>query len=160
MTTPTVEVIGVAQEAAHALRDIYLRCHGNDLPRHIVDEARNPDSPLHSYFTWDDAEAAEAHRLTQATSLIRRVKVRVIQAPETEPIVARVYIAAKDTDPLTSHPSGRYVHVDEITGDRNAIENVLYSINRDIASLRRKYRSHSEFLRDALAEFLDELDNN
>lgn len=48
-------------------------------PADVVDAARNPNSSMHSQFEWDDGEAAEAYRLQQARSLIRRVKVEVIR---------------------------------------------------------------------------------
>lgn len=41
----------------------------------VVDAARHPDHPLHSFFTWDDTQAAEQWRLLQARGLIRKVRV-------------------------------------------------------------------------------------
>ena len=46
-------------------------------PSDIVNAAREKDSPLHPYFTWDDTEAAELYRRTQACELIRRVKIEI-----------------------------------------------------------------------------------
>jgi hypothetical protein len=43
----------------------------------VVEAARDPNSPLHSAFTWDDAEAAEQYRLAQARVLLRRVRVEI-----------------------------------------------------------------------------------
>ena len=43
----------------------------------VVDAARDPASPLHAYFEWDDTEAARQHRLGQARQLIRRIKIEV-----------------------------------------------------------------------------------
>ena len=40
------------------------------LPQHVVREARNPRSVLHSRFEWDNTKAAEEHRLWQARQLI------------------------------------------------------------------------------------------
>lgn len=45
---------------------------------HVLDAARDPSSPLHPKFEWDDTVAAEAHRLEQARQLIahyRQVKI-------------------------------------------------------------------------------------
>lgn len=41
------------------------------LPEVVVNAARPPSSPLHSYFTWDDSAAAEKHRLWEARQLLR-----------------------------------------------------------------------------------------
>lgn len=46
-------------------------------PARVVDAARDKASVLHEYFEWDDAAAAESHRLDQARALIRSVRVEV-----------------------------------------------------------------------------------
>ena len=52
--------------------------HGGTLrPEDVGKAARAADHPLHSRFEWDNAKAAEAHRLDQARSLIRSVKVTI-----------------------------------------------------------------------------------
>lgn len=51
---------------------------GRLTPEQVVEDARAEDSPLHSHFTWDDAEAAQKYRLNEARALIRiRVEVRM-----------------------------------------------------------------------------------
>jgi hypothetical protein len=50
---------------------------GRLIPADLVEDARDPDSPLHAYFTWDDTEAAEKYRLHQARTIIRSVKCDV-----------------------------------------------------------------------------------
>ena len=42
-------------------------------PADVVEFARNPDTALHSRFTWDDDKAAAEYRLWQARELIRVV---------------------------------------------------------------------------------------
>lgn len=51
-------------------------------PVDVVNAARNPNSAMHSQFEWDDGEAAEAWRLQQARTLIRRVKVNVVRTDD------------------------------------------------------------------------------
>jgi hypothetical protein len=50
---------------------------GELTPNAVVDAARDIESPMHSWFQWDDAEAAHSYRLDQARALIRRVTVVV-----------------------------------------------------------------------------------
>jgi hypothetical protein len=50
---------------------------GRLLEEDVVADARNPASPLHPHFEWDNRAAAEAHRLQQARQLIRMVRVVV-----------------------------------------------------------------------------------
>jgi hypothetical protein len=60
--------------------------NGRITPEAVVAAARDPKSPLHKHFEWDDAAAAVEHRLNQARTLIRSVKVefridrRVVQS--------------------------------------------------------------------------------
>jgi hypothetical protein len=54
-----------------------LEKEGRLSPNDVVDEAANPDSPLHTYFEWDDTEGARKYRLLQARTLIRTIKVEV-----------------------------------------------------------------------------------
>src|SRR4029434_7353041 len=51
--------------------------HGHLHPATVVDDARDPTSPLHDFFEWDDSTAAQQYRLGQARQLIRRVKIQV-----------------------------------------------------------------------------------
>lgn len=54
-----------------------LEENGNLNPATVVDAARDPASPLHDFFEWDNNAAAEQYRLSQARLLIRRVKIQV-----------------------------------------------------------------------------------
>lgn len=47
------------------------------LPSDIVEDGKNPDSPLHSYFEWDNDVCGERYRLDQARTLIRSIRVEV-----------------------------------------------------------------------------------
>ncbi len=47
-------------------------------PKDIVEAAKDPDSPLHRYFTWDVLEAAEKHWLTEARKLVQAVSIRIV----------------------------------------------------------------------------------
>ena len=62
------------REALLALAELH---QGRVTPEIVVEAARDPASPLHSAFTWDDAQAAHEHRLAQARVLLRRVRVEI-----------------------------------------------------------------------------------
>ena len=47
--------------------------------KRILDDARPQDSPLHRFFEWDNAKAAEAYRLNQARQLARSITVTIIR---------------------------------------------------------------------------------
>jgi hypothetical protein len=69
----------VAAEVVDALEKLAIRCGGKLVPDDVVAEARNPRSPLHQHFEWDDSEAAEKWRKEQARSLIASVRVVFIE---------------------------------------------------------------------------------
>lgn len=50
---------------------------GTLTPDIVVQEAEREDSPLHHCFEWDNEKAGHAHRLEQARTLIRSIRVVV-----------------------------------------------------------------------------------
>jgi hypothetical protein len=62
-------------EVVEALRALSDARQGKLSPEDVVQAARDPDSPLHSQFDWNDDEAAAKWRLEQARTLIRSVRV-------------------------------------------------------------------------------------
>jgi len=63
----------------------------------VVEDARDPESPLHALFIWDDAKAAHEFRLVRAREIIRTVTV-TLRAPAgaTQQIVP-VYVRDPET---------------------------------------------------------------
>ncbi len=53
-----------------------LETHGKVEQQQIIERARDPQSPLHDIFEWDDTTAAIEHRLLQARQLIRVIVLR------------------------------------------------------------------------------------
>lgn len=71
---------------------------GELTPQDILDDARHDNSPLHSFFEWDDNAAAEHYRLQQARGLIRSVVA--VYVSDDKPAVrqkAYVHIAERGT---------------------------------------------------------------
>lgn len=89
----------VAGEEMERLRVL----HNGRLERNLVlESARNPESPLHTEFEWDDRKAAEAHRLDRAGYLIRSIEVIVTETPATKPIRAFVSVQRDEDRSYTS----------------------------------------------------------
>lgn len=63
---------------------------GRLTPEAVVEAAKDPDSPGHAYFDWDDGEAAHKWRISQARSIL---SVKVVR---------------KDSE--SSYKAPRYVH--------------------------------------------------
>lgn len=80
-----------ANDVAATLLEIE-RAYGQITPTDVVDAARDPASPLHGHFEWDDSAAAEEWRLAQARTLIASVRVKLHSVPERPPLRAFVAI--------------------------------------------------------------------
>lgn len=50
---------------------------GELTPANVVRVAANPSNPLHELLTWDDDKAAHAHRMHEASNLIRVYRTEV-----------------------------------------------------------------------------------
>jgi hypothetical protein len=119
-------------DIATELARIAAESDGQLIPARVVDAARDPASPLHDKFEWDDSKAAEAHRLNQARTLIRSVKmvVETNQRIITAPAFVR--------DPTHAARDGGYVHTLSLRSDEDlAREAVIAEFQRASAALKR-----------------------
>lgn len=124
-------MICVTTEQRAALLTL-AEAHGGRLtPEAVVEAASDPDSPLHSAFTWDDAEAAHQHRLDQARFLIRRVRVDVTVGNR----LIRLPVFVRDpAQPV--HQQG-YVHIARLKRDEDhARDAVLMALARAVRALQ------------------------
>ncbi len=62
-----------AKAVGEHLELLRQQCKGELTPEDVLADARHDNSPLHSFFEWNDGEAAEAYRLQQARGLIKAV---------------------------------------------------------------------------------------
>ena len=69
---------------------------GKLTPEQVVEAAKNPKSPLHDCFTWDNNAAAEKWRIEEARELIRSVRIEVTVEERTIRTVAYVRDPEKD----------------------------------------------------------------
>lgn len=98
-------------------------------PAVVVDEAEDPESPLHRYFEWDDTEAARAYRLVQARSLIARVRVNVKTAgPQLVNVVIRTGETARRG----------YVPIERAVTEPDLYEQIVADAYRGITMYRNR----------------------
>lgn len=134
-------------EVAEALFELE-RAFGQITPPDVVDAARDPKSPLHQHFEWDDSAAAEEWRLAQARTLIASVRVKLQSAPERPPLRAFVHISA----PLPHYESAKLA-----MSDPEKREMILRRALSELESFKRRYAEFSELAQifmqiDALPE--------
>jgi hypothetical protein len=85
--------------------------HGQLQPELVVEEARDPASPLHPYFLWDDEAAGHAWRVEQARQLIRSVRVEITVQRRTINAVQYVH------DQRVQTRESMYVNIEHVTED-------------------------------------------
>ena len=122
-------------------------------PRNVLDDARDPESPLHSHFEWDDSKAAEAHRMEQARTLIRSVRLVITNTESIYRTVAYV----RDPDKAAHDPG--YVSTMRLRSQPERAQSALIAeLERADNALARAYDvAHSLGLADQVQGLRDKL---
>lgn len=123
-----------APDVAEALFEIE-RAFGQITPVDVVEAARDPASPLHGHFEWQDTLAAEQWRLAQARTLIASVRVKLQSAPERPPLRAFVHIPV----PVPHYESAKLAMADD---DKRAM--ILRRALGELESFKKRYSELSE----------------
>lgn len=138
---------------AQELLALYER-DGAITPEAVLTEARDPASPLHHRFEWDDSAAAEAHRRSQAQNLIREVKIQVVTTPDLPPVFVRAFVHIPHDDTPTTdatitdtevEPAGAYYPYAVVASSQVLSRLALREMERRWRALRRSYENHAEF---------------
>lgn len=119
---------------------------GELTPQDVVADARNPNSPLHSFFEWNDGAAAEAYRLGQARGLIRAVVAVYVQ--DDKPAVRhRMFVHIPE--PSAPH----YREVGHAMSQARTRDLVLRQAWQELQAWRKRYRDLRE-----LSELFEAID--
>lgn len=87
-----------------------LEQQGRLTPDMVVEHARDPESPAHDWFEWDDSKAAHKHRLEQARELLAK---RVVIRSESYTVTVPRYLRDPDAAPgVQSYVSVRTVSIE------------------------------------------------
>lgn len=123
------------------------RCKGELTPEDVLDDARNPNSPLHSFFEWSDTEAARQYRLKQARGLIRAV-VAIYVSDDKPAVKQRAYVNIK----ARGEPQ-HYRELSHAMSQTKTREIVLNRALDELVSWRNRYRDLKAF-----ADLFDQID--
>lgn len=118
-------------------------------PHDVVEFAKNPETALHSRFTWDDTKAAQEFRVWQARQVIR-LYVNVIH--EDSPPM-RIFVSLEED--RASGGGYRYV-LDVLTDEQRRVQLVTQAL-KEFRFLRKKYESLKELAK--IYEAIDEAEN-
>lgn len=101
----------------------------------VVEYASDPNSAMHSWFTWDDTEAAEQWRLHEARMLIR-INVTSVEN-EDESLPMRVYVSMEDD--RYNRQGGGYRSMEEVLTDVQLRDSLLAQATREFDRWQAKY---------------------
>jgi hypothetical protein len=128
-----------AQDAGEELQRISEK-HGGATPQNIVDESREEGAVLHPEFEWCDEIAAEAHRRTQASTIVRAVVVIEPDMPKTRAFES-VSVNVLDDD---AKPEQKYYSREHVMSHAEARAELIGQAIKEAVSLRQRYRDLSE----------------
>jgi hypothetical protein len=144
----------MATSLREALTAIYTD-RGQLTPPIVVEEASNPQHPLHSRFEWDDAIAGPKYRERQAADMIRSVRVRFTSPNSQEEIDVRAFVSRREAGDMHA-VAAEYAPVEEIMLDDVARTILLRNMEREWQAFRRRYQHLKEFADLMLRETLDQ----
>lgn len=125
------------------------KSHGELTPEDVLADAKHDNSPLHSFFEWDDSAAAQQHRLQQARGLIRSVVA--IYVSDTNPAVRqKAYVHISEGK--TSH----YREASHAMSQRSTREAVLKQALAELHAWKKRYKDLKEF--SALIDIIEMID--
>jgi hypothetical protein len=131
--------------------------HGSLSAELIVEQASDPNHPLHDKFEWDDDIAARLFRLEQASQMIRSVHINVQRGDDTgKTISVRKYVAVSEiTDRADAR--GEYLKVEDVINSDIYRTAWLQRLQREWQLLRRKAEGSAEFARYVLDDLRGEV---
>lgn len=141
-----------AQVVGERLEQIRGNNPGDDIsPAEVVEDARNPESPLHDVFDWNDETAAKKQREHRARQLLAATIVVTIQVigGRPEPVEQFAFVSVG-----RSVPGGaRYVTTARAMNDAEMRDRVVSDAIAGLQAWRRRFGHISE-----LAEIVEAID--
>lgn len=114
----------------------------------VVEFAKDPETALHSRFTWDDTEAADRWRLQQARQIIR---IAVTMYGDDHPMPFRAFVSLQG-----DRQSGNgYRALATVLSDEDLRERLLEQARQELEGFRRKYSALIELSK--VFEAIDEV---
>lgn len=110
---------------------------GKLTPEIIVDEARDLTAPLHSFFTWNDGEAAELYRRWEARKLI--ASVAVVYDGAKERTAVRAFVSLTDADDERG-----YYGMARVLSDNELRSQMLADALAEVKQWRERYQHLEE----------------
>lgn len=124
------------KERTKFLSELYKKKKGLK-PSQVVRAAKPASSPIHDEFEWDDAQAAEQHRLAQARHIIRITPIKIGRKPAAKMVHIPSVTIEQPTAAVTDR-EGIYRVIPEVAADTDEYEIALKYLLTQIRGLERK----------------------
>jgi len=124
----------VDKSAQAELAEISKKNKGRLVPEKVLEFARDENTSLHKYITWDETEAAVKYRLEQCKAIIRSVRVEVVDlgGPDRE-------VRAYWNLPTASARDGAYLPISVIREDPELLDELLGTALEELQQFMDKY---------------------
>jgi len=113
-------------------------------PEKILEQAKNPNHPLHKHFEWDDEIAGNKYRLIQARNLIRKIILEITNE-DNQKYRVRAFLSVSEVDncDLVIHGNqmtdNYYVSLEDIEKDDKLIEYQKLKALSELRAFKIKY---------------------
>jgi hypothetical protein len=128
-----------ADKAGREMEDVRRQNGGALTPAALLERARSSNAATHDHFEWDDAVAAEEHRLAQASELIRFITVDVSRSNIEEPKPMRAFVSVEREGERS------YTSTAHALSDQELRRQVLDRAWRDLEAWRERHAELTEF---------------
>lgn len=130
-------------EIAHREVERIRAKHGGEAtPEAVVEAAKSKRNPLHEEFEWDDAVAANEHRLEQARWMLRSIQIVREDVRTDRP--QRLYEVVRTRVEGERKARNVYRTVDDIMADPQTRAELLSRALRELVSWQQRYRGLQE----------------
>jgi hypothetical protein len=136
-TWGTIKFKADAQKCADEIMEICEELE-SATPQQILEKARDSNTELHKCFTWDDTEAAEKWRISEARAIVRNLKIIEQKSDkQSEPTTIRVFYK-------TDNESG-YKPTKLILKKPDEYKALVERCRSELLAIKQKFNSISEY---------------
>lgn len=128
------------QAAVAALTTLGAANGGKITPAQVVNAARDPASPMHDYFEWDNDAAAEKYRIDQARTLIRSCRIECTMHHR------KVQLPYYTRDPEADVLEQGYVEVGKLQTEEDLARDAVVNEFRRVEALLTRAQAMASFL--------------
>lgn len=111
-----------------------LAANGPLSNRKVIEAARDPKSPLHSFFTWDKNKALELNLVNEARELMADYTV-IVRNAKGETIECRAFVSLTTERGLL----GGYRTIESVMNDAQLYQQLLDDALRELQSFQVRY---------------------